>query len=131
AGPELRREAFKPQGSEWLQTGPLRWHHRSTGSVGPYQAQVDTLIADRGRELRVDVQLEGHWHKAPLTGFVTLLGDIDAGGQMTVDVPFAIEPRDPDHDIYAHDAPTAADLGNVEMFERPRPRVFWGRSWAD
>jgi hypothetical protein len=131
AGPELRREAFIPQAGEWLQTGPLRWHHRSTGSVGPYQAQVDTLMTDRGRELRVDVQLEGHWHKPPLTGFVTLLGDIDASGQITVDVPFAIEPRDPDHDIYVHNAPAAEDLGNVEMFERLRPGVFWGRSWAD
>jgi hypothetical protein len=131
AGPEIRRERFAPAAGKWLQTGPLRWHHRSTGTLGPYQAQLDTLVADRGRELRVGVQLEGHWRKPPVTGFVTLLGDIEAGGRLTVDVPFAVEPRDPDHDVYVHNVPKDKDLGILEMFERLRPGVFWGRSWAD
>ena len=131
AGPELRRDAFQPNTSEWLQTGPLRWHHRSVGSVGPYQAQLDVIVPDQGREIQVKVRLEGHWKLPPETGFVTLLGAIDAGGEMTVDAPFAVEARDPDNDIYAHNVPPDEDLGQVGMFERSLPGLFWGRSWAD
>jgi hypothetical protein len=139
-GPEIRRDRFVPESSVWLQAGPLRWHHRSQGTLGPYRVQLDTSVAERGRELQVQVCLDGHWElgafasqkaKAPVTGFVTLLGDIEAGGRVTVDVPFAVEPRDPDHDIYVHNVPRDRDLGNVDMFERLRPGVFWGRSWAD
>jgi hypothetical protein len=130
AGPELRREYFLPQQSRWLQTGLLRWHHRSQGVLGPFHAQIDTLVTSRDRELRISIRMEGHWEEAPLTGFVTLLGDIEAGGRITVDVPFGVEPRDPDHDIYAHNVPRNAP-GITDMFERLRPGFFWGRSWAD
>jgi len=98
--------------------------------LGPYQAELHTIASDRGHELQFQVRLEGHWEEAPLTGFVTLLGDIEAGGQITVDVPFGVEPRDPDHDIYIHNIPQK-DLGIADMFERLRPGFFWGRSWAD
>lgn len=130
-GPELRRERFVAESSEWLKTGPIRWHHRSYGKLGPYKGWLDTVVADRGRELQVSVQLEGHWKKPPVTGFVTLMADIEAGGAMTVDSPFAVEPRDPDHDIYVNNVPQGEDLGNLNMFERLRPGVFWGRTWAD
>jgi len=130
AGPELRRERFQPQESQWLHCGPLRWEHCSRGTLGPYRAELHTIASDQGRELQFQVRLEGHWEEAPLTGFVTLLGDIDAGGQITVDVPFGVEPRDPDHDIYIHNVPQK-DLGIADMFERLRPGFFWGRSWAD
>jgi hypothetical protein len=130
-GPESRRELFCAEWSEWLQTGPIRWHHRSHGKLGPYQGAVDTIVADRGRELRVSVELEGHWDKAPVTGFATLLADIEPGGELTVDTPFAVEPRDPDHDVYVNNVPEGRDLGNLDMFERLRPGVFWGRTWAD
>lgn len=129
-GPEIRRERYVSASGAWLQAGPLHWHHRSLGTLGPYRAQVDTL-AGRGREVQVVVRLEGHWEKAPLTGFVTLLADVDAGGAMTVDVPFAVEPRDPDRDVYVDNAPRGRELGSDSMFERLRPGVFWGRSWAD
>jgi hypothetical protein len=66
-----------------------------------------------------------------MTGFVTLLGDIEAGGRMTVDVPFAVEARDPDRDIYVDNVPQDRDIGIDSMFERLRPGIFWGRSWAD
>jgi hypothetical protein len=131
AGPELGRERFHPQESQWLQTGPLRWQHRSKGTLGPYQAQIDTLSADMGCELQVQVRLEGHWDETPLTGFVTLLGDVEADGQITVDIPFGVEPRDPDGDIYVHNVLQEGDLGIADMFERLRPGFFWGRSWAD
>ncbi|MFN8446657.1 MAG: hypothetical protein U0175_38045 [Caldilineaceae bacterium] len=130
-GAELQRISFTPENSHWLHSGPLRWQHRSVGTLGPYQAQIDTIVADQGRSLEFHVRLEGHWQKPPLTGFVTLTGDIEAGGQMTVDVPFGIEARDPDHEPYINHAPPTADLGEVQMFERLRPGFFWGRSWAD
>jgi len=129
-GPELRRERFQPQESQWLHCGPLRWQHCSQGTLGPYRAEMHTIATDRGRELQLMVRLEGHWEEAPLTGFVTLLGDVEAGGQITVDVPFGVESRDPDHDIYVHNVPQK-DLGIADMFERLRPGFFWGRSWAD
>jgi hypothetical protein len=131
AGPELRRERYVPQGSTWLQAGPLRWQHQSTGLLGPYRVWLDTTVADCGRELHVAVRLEGHWDEPPLTGFVSLLSDIEAGGTLTVDTPFAVEPRDPDHDIYCDNVPPGKDYGIADMFERLRPGVFWGRSWAD
>ncbi|MHB1296080.1 MAG: glycoside hydrolase family 38 N-terminal domain-containing protein [Anaerolineae bacterium] len=132
AGPELRRDAYQPASGAWLQCGPLRWHHRSQGTLGPYKAQIDTLVGERDRELQVRVRLEGHWHDAPVTGFVTLLGDIDAGGQVTVDTPFTVEPRDPDHEFYVHNTPRDVEhLGITDMMERLRPGFFWGRSWAD
>lgn len=132
AGPELRRERFTPESSQWLQTGPLRWHHRSIGTLGPYAAWLDTIVADRGRELQVTVRLDGHWETPPVTGFATLLADVKAGGEMTVDTPFAVEPRDPDHDVYVGDIlPDREHLGITDQIERLRPGVFWGRSWAD
>ena len=139
AGPEVRRERFVPEESCWLETGPLRWRHCCTGALGPYGARLETLwdgasagAAGRGRELQVAVRLEGHWETAPVTGFATILADIRAGGAITVDVPFAVEPRDPDHDVYSDDVPPGrADLGIDSMMERLRPGVFWGRSWAD
>lgn len=66
-----------------------------------------------------------------MTGFATLLADIEASGSVTVDVPFGVEPRDPDHDVYVNNAPSNEDLGIIGMFERLRPGIFWGRSWAD
>lgn len=131
AGPEVRREPFLPERSEWIETGPLRWRHRSRGVVGPYRAQVDIVVGDMRREVQVAVRLEGHWDSAPLTGFVTLLATVGTDGQITVDIPFGVEPRDPDHEIYANNAPQDPGLGMTEMFERLRPGFFWGRSWAD
>jgi hypothetical protein len=89
-------------------------------------------VPDRGRRIEVTVQLAGHWTgDPPLTGFVTLLAGIGAGGRVTVDVPFGVETRDPDHDVSVANIPQGEDLGNVAMFERLRPGFFWGRSWAD
>lgn len=130
AGPELGRERFQPEEGQWLHCGPLRWEHCSRGTLGPYQAEIHTIAADQGRELRFQVHLEGHWQEAPLTGFVTFLADVEAGGQITVDVPFGVEPRDPDHEVYVHNIPKK-DIGIADMFERLRPGFFWGRSWAD
>lgn len=132
-GPELRREAFEPVESAWLQTGPLRWQHRALGTLGPWQAQVDTVIGAREREITFHIRLEGHWHEAPMTGFVTLLADIPAGGDITVDVPFSTEPRDPDHEFYHNSLPMDVEVGDlgIGMFERQRPGFFWGRAWCD
>jgi hypothetical protein len=130
-GPEIDRKRFVPQAGEWLEAGPIRWRYRSYGVLGPYQVHVDTIVADQGREVQVAVELDGHWQTPPLTGFVTILTDIDRGGQLTVDTPFAVEPRDPDHDIYAHNVPKDEKLGNLGMFERLLPGVYWGRSWCD
>ncbi|NLE43802.1 MAG: hypothetical protein GX620_03690 [Chloroflexi bacterium] len=130
-GPELRREYFQPESGEWLHVGPMRWQYRSTGMVGPYRAWVDTSVADRGRELQVALRLEGHWDEPPVTGHVILLAEIEAGGVIRVDEPFTVEERDPDHDIYVDNVPTDRDYGITDMFERLRPGVFWGRSWAD
>jgi hypothetical protein len=130
-GPEIGRESFIPASSQWMRCGPLRWTHRSMGRLGLYQVTLDTSLGEKPRELRVDVRLEGHWDIPPLTGFISLLGEIDAGGNLTVDTPFAVERRDPEHDIYMGDVPQDRDLGLVEMFERLRPGVFWGRSWCD
>lgn len=130
-GTEVRRERYVAEDSRWLQTGPLRWHHQSIGTLGPYRVWLDTMVSDRGRELFVAARLEGHWDDPPLTGFVSLLMEIEAGGTMTVDTPFAVEPRDPDHDVYCDNVPQDKDYGIADMFERLRPGVFWGRSWAD
>ena len=130
-GLEIGREPYLPEGGEWLHCGPLLWTHRSWGKLGPYQASVETSLGSRLRELQVTVHLEGYWQQPPLTGFVSLLGEVGAGGSLTVDTPFAVEPRDPDHDLYAHNLPAGKDLGIADMFERLRPGVFWGRSWCD
>ena len=130
-GPETRRIAFEPVESAWLQSGPLRWQHRSMGMLGPYQARIDTIVGERERELQVRVRLEGHWDRPPMTGFVTLLADIAAGGEVTVDTPFTVEPRDPDHEYYVTNPPRDEGMGDLGMFERLRPGYFWGRSWAD
>ena len=124
-GPELGRETFQAESSAWRETGPLRWKHRSEGRLGPYAAVVETSVADRGREVQVKVRLEGHWAVPPVTGFVSLLTPVGTGGAMTVDVPFGVEARDPDNDVYSGDEP------DERMFERLRPGFFWARSWAD
>jgi hypothetical protein len=131
AGPETHRHTLEPHESRWIAAGPLRWHHRSSGTLGPYAAQVDTIVADNGREVHVSIRLEGNWQQPPETGFVTLSLDVDAGGAVMVDVPFAVEPRDPDHDVFAHNLPAGRDIGIDAMFERLRPGFFWARSWAD
>jgi hypothetical protein len=131
AGPEVGREGFIPEASEWLECGPLRWAHRSLGRLGPYRAALDTRLGGQNGELQVDVRLEGHWQEPPLTGFVSLLGAIRPGGSLVVDTPFAVEPRDPERDVYFDDIPAGRDLGITDMFERLRPGVFWGRSWCD
>jgi hypothetical protein len=131
-GPEVDRFRFEPLSGQWLQTGPLRWHHRSIGRLGPYQASLDTFATDRGREIQVSVRLEGHWHEPPVTGFATLMAGVEAGGSLTADVPFGVEPRDPDCEPYYDDVvPGRADIGIDDMIERLRPGVFWGRSWVD
>lgn len=130
-GPEVRRERFQPNSSQWLQAGPFRWHHRSVGTLGPYQARLDTVVDDRTREVQVAVRLEGHWETPPNTGFVTLLAEVEAGGRMAVDEPFAVAPRDPDGDLYHDDVRGDRDLGIDSMMERLRPGVFWARSWTD
>lgn len=131
AGPEVRRDPFVPESSQWLHHGPLRWVHRAQGRLGPYQAQLDTTVADRGRSIHLHVRLEGHWQKPAQTGFVTLNSDIDTGGQVTVDVPFGVETRNPDSEPYASNPPKPGERGDVAMFERLRPGLFWARSWVD
>ncbi|MHB9032658.1 MAG: glycoside hydrolase family 38 N-terminal domain-containing protein, partial [Anaerolineae bacterium] len=84
AGPEVRRVNYQPASSAWLQNGPLRWQHRTQGILGPWRAQIDTVIGARERELTFHLRLEGHWDEAPETGFITLLADIAAGGQIMV-----------------------------------------------
>jgi alpha-mannosidase len=61
---------------------------------------------------------------------VTLLGDLAGEGKLAADIPFGVEPRDPEHDIYVHNVPER-DLGIADMFERLRPGFFWARSWVD
>ena len=130
-GPEMRRERFEPESSEWLQAGPLRWQHRCVGRLGPYEAWIDTTVDQSHRELHISAHLEGNWKQPLEAGFVTLLADVEAGGSVTVDVPFAVEPRDPDNDYYVGNVPGEQDLGISNMIERLRPGVFWARSWAD
>lgn len=51
-GPELGRQTFEAESSEWCESGPLRWKHRSQGRVGPYAATVESSVADRDAKFR-------------------------------------------------------------------------------
>ncbi len=131
AGPEASRSRFEPTESAWIESGPLRWVHRSTGKVGPYDATLDLVIPDHGRAIDVRVRLEGHWRVAPRTGWVSMMLPVPTDTAMSVDVPFGIETRDPDNQPYFGNVPEPNDFGIADMFERLRPGWFWGRSWAD
>jgi alpha-mannosidase len=131
-GEETARLPFVVERGGWREIGPLRWCYRSEGRVGPFACTLDLYVPDHGRRIEIVVQLDGQWAgEPPSTGFVTLLACVGTGGQITVDVPFGVEARDPDHDVSVANLPRGVDLGDMEMGERPRPGFFWGRSWAD
>jgi hypothetical protein len=130
-GPVIADHHFVPESSSWIEQGPLRRRFRTAGSVGPYSARLDVSIPDRGSEIRADVHLEGYWQEPPMTGWVSLTIPCADDAGITVDVPFGVESRDPDHEVYHGRVPDDRDYGLVEMFERLRPGWFWARSWVD
>jgi alpha-mannosidase len=99
--------------------------------VGPYAARLDLIIPGRGGEIRANIRLEGHWQEPPMTGWVSFTVPSPDNATTTVDVPFGVESRAPDTEVYAGRVPDDRDYGLVEMFERLRPGWFWARSWVD
>jgi hypothetical protein len=130
-GPELSSSRYVANESSWIERGPLRWRHRSRGTVGPFAAEVDLIVPHTGREIEVQVRLEGHWDRAPQTGWLSLLMPVPLDSTIHVDVPFGVEERHPDTELYHGNLPPEMDSPEFGMFERLRPGWFWARSWAD
>jgi Glycosyl hydrolases family 38 N-terminal domain/Glycosyl hydrolases family 38 C-terminal beta sandwich domain len=105
----------------WVLTGPMRWVYRWECEFHGHRVRQD-VVADRGaREIAFVTRV----FCAGANGFFALCLDLPISGEMHVDIPFGVEPRDLTNEPYAMTMPLSHN--NIE---RHREHQFWARSWA-
>jgi len=115
-------ELSGPDGSgHWVLRGPERWLYRWECAFHGQRVRQD-LITDRGAR-HLDFLTRVFCSGA--NGFFALCFDLPIRGELHVDIPFGVEPRDLSHEPYAMSMPLSQN--NIE---RHREHQFWARSWA-
>jgi len=105
----------------WILTGPIRWLYRWECEFHGHRVRQDVILDEACR--RVDFHTRVFC--AGANGFFALCFDLPIRGELHVDIPFGVEPRDLTHEPYALTLPPGS--GNIE---RHREHQFWARSWA-
>ena len=101
--------------------GPLRFVFRWEGQVGPHRVRQD-IVLDGGAghfDLVTRVLCYG------ANGFFASCFDLPLAGDLHVDIPFGVEPRDLSGEPYGYELPPGH--GNIERF---RESQLWARSFA-
>jgi len=106
---------------QWILTGPIRWLYRWECQFHGHRVRQDVIL-DQGCRY---VDFHTRVFCAGTTGFFALCFDLPLRGELHVDIPFGVEPRDLSREPYAMDLPPGS--GNIE---RHRENQFWARSWA-
>jgi len=105
----------------WVLSGPIRWVYRWETSFHD-QRVVQDVIVDRDAP-HIDLLTRVFCPGA--NGFFALCLDLPIGGDLNVDIPFGVEPRDLADEPYAMDMPPS-----FHNIERHRRNQFWARSFA-
>ncbi len=103
----------------WVLTGPTRWLYRWEGEFHGHRVRQDVILDDDCAHVDFVTRV----FCAGANGFFALCFDLPMSGEMHVDIPFGVEPRDLRDEPYATDLPPSS-------IERHREHQFWARSWA-
>jgi alpha-mannosidase len=106
---------------QWVGTGPLRWVYRWETEFHGQRVRQDIILDDGCRYLDFITRV----YCGGANGFFSLVFDLPFSGALQVDVPFGVEPRNPDAEVYAQGLPLS--YANIE---RHRRNQFWARSFA-
>jgi len=115
---------FDPQSVRIDERGPLRWRVTRKGRLGPHPVvqHLDLPVGGGFVESTTQVIVQ----EGP-TSYVGLAVPVPSSIEMTVDIPFGVEPRDPDAALYGRLSERPYDGLSIE---RRVPGVFWARSWV-
>lgn len=105
----------------WVLTGPARWLYRWECEFHGHRVRQDVILDAGARHVDFLTRV----FCAGANGFFALCFDLPLRGQMHVDIPFGVEPRDLRDEPYAIDLPPG-----YQNIERHREDQFWARSWA-
>lgn len=106
---------------QWVCTGPLRWVYRWETEFHGQRVRQDVILDDGARY----VDLVTRVYCSGANGFFGLVFDLPFHGALAVDVPFGVEKRNPDAEVYADSLPFS-----YQNIERHRRHQFWARSFA-
>jgi hypothetical protein len=104
---------------EWslMESGVLTSRVFMTGAVAGNPTEVEMVV--RGTEARIDFDIKSYVIQPRCGYFFASLKPLFSG-ETYVDVPFGVEPRDPESEPFG-----------LEYVERGFLKTFWGTSWAD
>lgn len=105
----------------WIASGPLRWIYRWETEFHGHRVRQDVILDDGARHLDFLTRV----YCAGANGFFGLVFDLPFAGNLEVDIPFGLESRNPDEQVYAHNLPEG-----YQNIERHRDKQFWARSLA-
>jgi hypothetical protein len=105
----------------WILTGPARHLYRWECEFHGHRVRQDVILDEACRHVDFHTRV----FCAGANGFFALCFDLPIRGELHVDIPFGVEPRDLTHEPYAMTLPPSS--GNIE---RHREHQFWARSWA-
>ncbi len=106
---------------QWVLTGPARWVYRWECEFHGHRVRQDVTLDSGARHVDFLTRV----FCAGANGFFALCFDLPLRGEMHVDIPFGVEPRDLRDEPYAMDLPAG-----YQNIERLRKHQFWARSWA-
>lgn len=106
---------------QWVLSGPLRWVYRWETQFHGQRVRQDVILDDDARHIDFITRV----FCSGANGFFALCFDMPIQGQMHVDVPFGVEPRDLSDEPYAMDLPMG-----FHNIERHRKNQMWARTFA-
>ena len=106
---------------QWVCTGPLRWVYRWETEFHGQRVRQDIILDGEARHVDFITRV----CCTGANGFFGLIFDLPFPGALKVDVPFGVEPRNPDAEVYADTLPFS-----YQNIERHRRNQFWARSFA-
>jgi hypothetical protein len=120
-GPITAEISGQTGSGQWVCAGPLRWVYRWETEFHGQRVRQDLILDDGCRTLDFTTRV----YCGGANGFFGLVFDLPFSGALQVDVPFGVEPRNPDAEVYAQSLPLS--YANIE---RHRRNQFWARSFA-
>ncbi len=114
-GPVIDVLKFECADAAVIEDGPLCKQARFTGSIGPHGVEQRITVYEHTSRIDFDLTLEC----VGGDGFFRVGFPMAYDGDITVDVPFGVEPRDVIQEPYD------------TCVERKRENVFYGSHWAD
>ncbi|OGV79447.1 MAG: hypothetical protein A3K19_26710 [Lentisphaerae bacterium RIFOXYB12_FULL_65_16] len=106
---------------KWVLAGPCRWVYRWECAFHGQRVRQDVIVDKDARYIDFVTRV----FCPGANGFFALCFDLPFRGKLDVDIPFGVEPRNLEDEVYASTLPEG-----FQNIERHRDHQFWARSWA-